>query len=69
MFTNLTKRIEFIPRNISRLFLELRQVDFLSRKRTIRYTLITVVTLALGTISLIIVDRILIELRNLLLNF
>lgn len=48
---------------------EVRQVDFLGRSSTIKYSVYVIVALVIGTISLITIDRVMFAIRNLILNF
>jgi len=48
---------------------ELRHVEYLSRSKTIRYTIFITLALIIGTIFLILADKLFLAIRNLILQF
>lgn len=69
MLKNIKNPVTIILQLIREIVSELKQVDYLSRSKTIKYTVFIVVSLVLATLFLILVDRFLFSVRNLILQF
>ena len=50
-------------------FAELKKVEYLSRSKTIRYSIFIIIALIISTIFLIAADKVLFAIRNLILQF
>jgi preprotein translocase SecE subunit len=69
MLDNIKKPFKIIFDFFKEVVHETRQVDYLSRKKTFRYTLLTLVSLLTGIVFLVLVDNTLFDVRNLILQF
>lgn len=64
----LIKKILYIPRTIVNFFKEtfneLKQVEWLSRNKTLRYTLLVIIFLVIGATFIILVDQLFLLIRS-----
>lgn len=69
MLKRIKSPLLFVGNLIKEIVNEVRQVDFLGRSATVKYSIYVIVALVVGTISLITIDRLMFAIRNLILNF
>lgn len=68
MLKKIKKSIKFIPKFFREILAELKQVEYLSRSKTLKYTVFILVSLVVGSVFLIIVDQIMVSIRNIILQ-
>ncbi len=68
----MVNKILFIPKLIiefvSKTFAELRQVEWLSRSMTLKYSLYVVIFLVIGTVLIVLIDALFLSIRSIVIS-
>lgn len=68
MLKKIKNPFTFIAQFFREIVAELKQVDYLSRSKTLRYSVFIIVALIIGSVFLIFVDQVMYAIRNIILQ-